>query len=442
MTLDMTKGTPWKLLLRFALPLMISSLLQQLYTMCDSIIVGRLLGSEAFAAIGSASNLNWFPLSMISGAAIGFGVALAQRFGAKDEEGLRHFFASSILLIMLLGFLLTIVGTLTVRPFLQLLRTPTELLEYACRYLRVLWAGLFITAALNILTSALRAVGDSRTPFVALVVSSIINILSDFVLIQHLHMGVKGAAAATVLSQAVAVVWCLHAIICKTSILPQRRHWKPQKPVVKELLRLGIPHLLCQSVTASGELWIQSAVNAYGALYVTGVTAARRHFNLLYVVDNGLEGALATFTGQNWGANEKKRIIHGTRTAVAMGIGSSVATAVLVCLFAEQLIRFYIPHSSVETIGIGTAALRVEAIFLPFLYLLCEYRAAIQGMGNALLPMLSGFLELLMRLLCAWLLPVAAGRSGLYFTDGLTWLVTMLMLLICYQVLRKKHLTV
>ena len=441
MTLDMTRGTPWKRMLRFALLLMLSALLQQLYTMCDSMIVGRLLGTEAFAAIGSASNLNWFPLSMISGATIGFGVALAQRFGSKDDEGLRCHFASSIVLSMLLGFILTVIGSLNVKPFLHLLRTPAELMPYANRYLRVLWAGLFVTAALNILTCALRAVGDSHTPFAALVVSTIINIILDFLLIQYLHMGVEGAAAATVLSQVVAVIWCLHAIICKASIFPQRRQWKPQKAIVKELLRLGIPHLLCQGVTASGELWIQSAINAYGALYVTGVTAARRHFNLLYVVGNGLEGALATFAGQNWGANQKKRIVHGTRTAVAMGISSSVVIAAFVCLFAEPLIRFYLPNSAIETIRIGTAALRVEAVFLPTLYLLCEYRAAIQGMGNAILPMLSGFLELLMRLLCAWLLPVVAGRSGLYFTDGLTWLVTMLMLLICYQVLRKKHLT-
>jgi len=438
--LDMTKGKPYKLMLRFALPLMLSALLQQLYSMCDSVIVGRLLGTEAFAAIGSAGSLNWFPLSMLLGASVGFGVALAQRFGARDTEGFRRYFAASLWLMLLIGLVFTCVGMLAAGAFLRMLQMPAELMGYTHRYLRVLWAGLAVTAIFNILTSALRAIGDSRTPFVALVASTVLNIVLDLVLIGQLHMGVEGAALATIASQAAALCWCLYGIACKARVFPERRHWKPQKNVVRELLRLGIPHLLCNGVTATGELWVQAAVNAYGVVYVTGVTASRRYLSLLNVIGHGLEGALATFNGQNWGAGEKKRIVHGTRTAVLMGIGASIATSVLVCVFAEPLIRLFIPDSSAEAIRIGMEALRVEAAFLIGLYMLCEHRAAIQGMGNALLPMLSGFLELVMRLLCAWLLPVFAGKTGLYFSDPITWAVTTVMLVVSYHALRKKYL--
>lgn len=442
MKLDMTKGKPYQLLLRFALPLMLSALLQQLYTMCDGMIVGRLLGTEAFAAVGMSSNLNWFPLSMLLGVTNGFGVALAQRFGAKDEEGFRCFFGAAMILSTVVGLVFTLVGLWGIQPFLHLVQTPDELMGHAIRYMRVLWAGLFFTASLNILSAALRAMGDSRTPFVSLVVSTLLNIVLDYALIQWCNMGIEGAAAATMLAQAAAAGWCLRGVIRKGNALPERRHLKPQKAVYCELLRLGIPPLLCNGVTASGELSMQAAFNACGVVFVTGVAAARRYFSLINVVGHGLQGALSTFVGQNWGAGEKQRIIQGTRTAALMSIGSSVAITALICVFAEPLILFFVPEGTAEAVRIGVDALRVEALFLVFLYLLCEYRAAIQGMGNALLPMLSGFLELVMRLGCSWLLPVWAGREGLYFIDAATWVVTTIMLWISYQVMRRKKLTV
>lgn len=439
MQLDMTRGSPSGLLIRFAMPLMLSSLLQQLYTLCDSMIVGRLLGTNAFAAIGSASYLHWFPLSMLLGVTAGFGVALSHRFGAKDDEGFRRFFASALLLSAAIGMIMTLAGVVLLKRLLTLLGTPAELMGYALRYMRVLWSALLVTAMLNMLTSALRSMGDSRTPFISLIVSTALNIVLDFLLIGALRMGVEGAALATVISQVAALAWCCMGA-ARTKMQPSKLHWRPRRRIVRELLRLGIPQLLSQGVIATGELAVLSAINSFGVVFVTGMTASRRYFSLFNVVGNGLEGALATYVGQNFGANEKRRIKRGTHVCIGMGVSSALVIGVLIFAFARPLIALFIPGAEAEALRIGVESLRAEVIFVFSLYLLCEYRAAIQGMGNAIVPMLSGFLELILRILAAWLMPLLFSGRGLYFTDAVTWAPTALMLIASYYALAHRKL--
>lgn len=441
MTLDMTNGKPARLLLRFALPLMLSSLLQQMYTLCDSFIVGRLLGTAAFTATASASTVNWFPLNMLLGAVSGFGVPLAQSFGAGNREDFRRFFAGSILLSLLLGIGFSVLGVILAEDFLILLHTPEQLLDDTLRYIRVLWMGFSVTAILNIFTSALLAMGDSKTPLVALAVSSAVNILLDVALIAWFPMDVEGAALATLLAQAAAALWSFLGLCRRKNMLPSSSHFRPERRILRELLRLGLPQILCNGVTTSGELIVQAAVNSFGVAFVTGLTASHRYLNLLSVVNYGLEGAVATYVGQNWGAQKYDRIQTGTRCAVRMGALASAATGVTVFLLAEPMIRFFVPDASPEAIRFGAEALQVQAVFLPALYLLCEYRAAIRGMGNAVIPMLSGFLELAMRIGCTLLLPLLIGQKGLYFTDAAAWVFTMLMLFGSYQLLRPKAKT-
>lgn len=438
MTLNMTEGRPVALLLRFAFPMMLSSLLQQMYTLCDSVIVGRLLGTVAFTATGSAAYLNWFPLGMLTGAINGFGVTLSQRFGARKQEEFRHFFACALVISLLLGLFFSVFGSAFAEAFLTALNTPAELLDIAARYVRVVWMGFGVTALMNILNTALMAMGDSRTPLVALGVSSCVNIVLDVVFIRWFHWDVEGAALATILAQAAAAVPGV-LVLGRSGIgLPKARHFRPRRDIVKELLRLGAPQFLSFGVIASGELVAQAAINSCGVVFVTGMTAARRYFNLTNVVGGALEGAVLTFVGQNYGAGCYERIRRGTRTAVTMGLCASLLTGLAVYLLAEPMIRFFIPDGSAEAIRFGTEALRVEAVFLAFLYLLCEYRAAIQGMGNAMIPMFSGFLELIVRVAFTLLVPMWLGQKSLYFTDASTWIPTMGMLMVSYFVLRRK----
>lgn len=440
MTVNMTEGKPLRLLLRFALPMMFSAMLQQMYTLCDSFLVGRLLGTDAFTAATSASNLNWFPLHMLLGAVTGFGITLSHSFGSGNREEFRRFFAGILVLGLLLGSIFSIGGLLLAEELFQLLHTPEQLLAQAIQYVRVLWMGFAVTALLNIFTTALLAVGDSRTPLVALAVSSVINIVLDVALIGWLRMGIAGAALATVLAQAVTALWSWLGLRRVTGILPTLPDFRPRKRIYRELIRLGFPQLLCSGVTTSGELLVQAAVNTWGVAFVTGMTASRKYLNLLNVINYGLEGALATYVGQNWGAGKYSRIEDGTRSCIRMGLLTAVGMGLGVFLLAEPMIRFLVPDAAPEAIRFGREALQVQAVFLPSLYLLCEYRAAIRGMGNALIPMLSGFLELAMRIGCTLLLPLFLNSKGLYFTDAAAWVPTMALLWATYLFMQRKYL--
>lgn len=439
MALDMTRGKPLRLIVRFALPLMLSSMLQQLYTMCDSVIVGRLIGTEAFAAIGSSSFLQWFLTSMLIGLSQGFGVVFAQRYGAKDHAGFRRAFAMGLTVVLIVAAILTGAGLALLQPFLRLLRTPGELWPYMAAYLRVMWMGLALTGLYNVCASALRALGDSRSPFIALVIATALNIALDILFLAAFGMGVEGAALATLIAQACALGYCLLSLRHLSFAMPRREDWRPERATLRELLRLGVPPMLSFSVISTGELAMQRAVNSYGVIFVTGMTASQRYFSLLNIIGSALEGAVATFVGQNAGAKQTERIVSGTRTAVWLGVVSSMITSALVMLFRKDLILLFVPASNAQAVQIGMDALFVEATFLVSLYMLCLHRAALQGMGNALIPMLSGFMELALRLLWVlWAAPNLVGREGLYFTDSVTWIGTAILLMTAYYVTRRR----
>ena len=440
MTLDMTRGKPVSLIARFALPIILSSALPQLYTMLDSVIVGRMLGDVAFAAVGSASYLDWFPLSMLIGLSQGFGVLMAQRFGARDMAGLRRAVANGALLTLGAAALLTALGVGLMEPFLWMLNTPDELMALTADYLRTLWLGLAVTGLSNLLGSALRAMGDSRTPLLSLVVCTFLNIALDFLFIAHMGMGVTGAALATVLSKCLDIAICLWGVKRSRAAWPAREDFRPQGKTVRELLRLGFPLLLSYGVCATGELYVQAAINLYGVAFITGITAAKRYYTLVNIVGSGIEGAAATFVGQNYGAREPERIKTGMRHAALLALASSMSIAALVFAFSRPLILLFIPTAAADVVDIGVQALRVQVSCLWGLYMLCMYRAGLQGMGNAVAPMLSGFLELALRLAVAFFLPRLMGSAGLYFTDAITWVVTASMLMGCYFGGREKRL--
>lgn len=439
MTLDMTQGKPARLLIKFAFPLMLSMLLQQCYSLCDTLIVGRFLGAVALTATGSAGGLSWFPQNLICCAIYAYGVSLSHRFGAKDMEGFRRFFAGGLVLTVAVGTVITVVGTVFAEKFLALLNTPAELMSMATTYLRILWIGFLVTALMNLFSTALTSLGDSKTPLVSLAISSVVNIVLDIVFLALLDMGIGGAALATVLAQVFAMAWNLLQLIRKGDALPKLCHFRLRWNVMKELLRLSLPQMLSSAVINTGGLLVQGIINSYGVLFVMGINGAGRIFSTLYVVGYGLELAVLTYTGQNWGAGKKDRIRTGTRFSVTVGFVTSTLIAAVVALLAKPLILFLLPDATPETIRIGTEALRAQVLFMPSMYLLCEFRAAIQGMGNALYPMLSGFSELAMRVIACLLFPLLMGREGLYFVDAAAWIPTMLLMIAGYFVALRKR---
>ena len=439
MTLDMTQGKPARLLMKFAFPLMLSMLLQQCYSLCDTLIVGRFLGAVALTATGSAGGLSWFPQNLICCAIYAYGVSLSHRFGAKDMEGFRRFFAGGLVLTVAIGVIITVVGTVFAEKFLALLNTPAELMSMATTYLRILWIGFLVTALMNLFSTALTSLGDSKTPLVSLAISSVVNIVLDIVFLAWLDMGIGGAALATVLAQVFAMAWNLLQLIRKGDALPKLCHFRLRWNVMKELLRLSLPQMLSSAVINTGGLLVQGIINGYGVLFVMGINGAGRIFSTLYVVGYGLELAVLTYTGQNWGAGKKDRIRTGTRFSVTVGFVTSSLIAAVVALLAKPLILFLLPDATPETIRIGTEALRAQVLFMPSMYLLCEFRAAIQGMGNALYPMLSGFSELAMRVIACLLFPLLMGKEGLYYVDAAAWVPTMLLMIAGYFVALRKR---
>ena len=435
---DMTTGRPLKHLWAFATPLMLSSLFSQLYTLADSMIVGRLLGTEAFAAIGAAGYLYGFASSILLGMAIGFGVLMAQRCGAKDAPGLRRSIAMSAVLEMIAALLLTAACMLLLRPLLRLLQTPDAMMPDSVAYLRVMWLGLAFNGMYQVLASALRSMGDSSTPFRAGVAANVLNVALDFALIGGLHMGVAGAALATIVSQLLSAVLCGLGLAKNRQALPTRQDWVPRSADVRELLRLGVPKIFGEGFNAVGELVVQAAINSCGVAFVAGITAARKYYTLLSTIGGGLEGAAATFVGQNMGAKRYDRITQGTRTAVLSAAISAAGVAVMAWLLSKPLILLFLPDASPETLRIGMTVLRIDSIAMLSLYMLLVYRAAIQAMGNALVPMFSGIMEMVMRIGCALVLPLVFGATGLYFIEAVNWTVTGSVLVFFYRRERQK----
>ena len=370
MTLDMTVGKPSRLLLKFAFPLMLSMLLQQCYSFCDTLLVGRFLGSVALTATGSAGALSWIPQNLVCCAIYAYGVTFSHRFGAKDEEGFCRFLASGLVLTVGIGIVVTILGTTFAESFLALLDTPVELIQPATTYLRILWTGFLMMSMMNLFSTALTSIGDSKTPLVSLAISSVVNILLDIVFLAWLDMGIGGAALATVIAQIFSAGWNFYQLLRRGNVLPRLRHFKLQWYVMKELLRLSLPQMLSSAVINSGGLLVQRIINGHGVEFVMGLNASGRIFSTLYVVGYGLELAVLTYTGQNWGAGQRNRIRVGTRFSVTIGFASSTLIGITVAAFAPFLIRFLITDAPEETIRIGAQALRTQVLFLPGMYLL------------------------------------------------------------------------
>lgn len=438
MRFDMTRGKPVSLLARFALPLIVSSMLQQLYTLCDSAIVGRLLGENAFAAVGAAAFLHGIPLSILLGCTQGFGVAVGQRFGAKDDGGVNRFF-STALLSLSFGLALSILGLALLKPLLGLMKTPEQLLPDSAGYLTVLWLGLTVTAVMNMAASGFRAMGDSRTPLFGLLLSSFLNILLDVLLVAVLPLGVMGTALATVLSQLAATGLFLRAL-SRAGAVSLRHLLLPGRAQIRELLRLGVPPMLSFGVNAASGGLYQRVINGFGVAVITGMSASYRYFDLLNLVGYGMEGAVATFTAQNAGAKDYRRIRRGTNAALLLGGGVTVAINLLAVIFAGPMIGLFLGDGLTEAVKVGAVSLRVRSAFVVSMYLLCAWRAAISGMGNAVIPMISGFLELGLKTAAILTLPRLLGLQGLYLMDAAAWIPVALFLGLCYRRILKQKL--
>ena len=438
---DMTTGHPLKLMTQFALPLMVGNLFQQLYTVVDTAVVGQALGVAALAALGASDWLNWMFLGMVQGVTQGFSIPMAHSFGGRQMEQLKKVIRQSLLLSALCALLFLTVGQLIAVPLLTLLKTPADILPNTILYIRVILVGLPVVMAYNLFSAILRSMGDSKTPLYAMIVASVTNILLDLLFVLGFRWGIAGAAAATVIAQVVSSVICL-VQLKKLGVMDfHHGDFRPNGSMAKELLRLGSPMAFQNLIIAIGGMIVQSVVNRCGVTFLAGFTATNKMYGLLEIAAISYGYSMVTYVGQNLGARKIKRIRQGVRAANLLGLGIAVIVAGVMIAFGKSIVGMFIsgtPTQIAEATEIGYRYLCVMSLFLPVLYYLYVTRAAIQGAGNAVLPMLSGVVEFIMRTIVILVLPRLIGSEGVFYAEVAAWMGADVVLFISYHCVMAK----
>ena len=437
---SMTKGKPLKLIFSFALPLMIGNVFQQLYTVVDTMVVGQVLGVNALAALGASDWLNWMMLGIIQGFAQGFSILMAQEFGAGNIQRLKKVVGNAILLSAVSAVALLILGEAAVLSLLRLLQTPEAIMGQSLLYLRIMFAGIPVVMAYNLLASVLRALGDGKPPLHAMIMAAI-NIVLDLVFVMLFGWGIAGAAGATVIAQFSSGIYCyLH--IRKIEILALgKADCRPDAPLVKKLIFLGLPMAFQNAIISVGGMIVQAVVNGFGVIFIAGFTATNKLYGVLEVAATSYGYAMITYVGQNLGAGHVDRIRKGMRAALGVALLTSAVIAAGMLLFGHQILGWFISGSPEEaelTMGIAYHYLAIMSVFLPVLYILHVVRSALQGMGDTVLPMASGVAEFIMRTGTAILLPMLIGEEGIFYAEILPWAGADVILASSYFVRMRK----
>ena len=438
-TKDMTSGSTMKLILGFAVPLLMGMLFQQVYGLVDTIIVGRFLGVSALAAVGATGSINFLIIGFCQGICNGFALPVAQRFGAKDYDGLRKYVGNSAVLSILFGGTITLVTVIACRPILELMQTPSDIIDLSYNYIVVIFAGIPAIMLYNILSAYLRSLGDSITPVIFLVLSAVLNIGLDLLFIVTFKWGVFGAAFATVLSQAVSGILCLLLIIKKFDILHlSRDDWRLDWNYSKYLLIMGLPMGLQYSITAIGSVILQASVNTLGSTAVASMTAGSKISLFVMCPFDALGSTMATFGGQNVGAGKLDRLGSGLRSAVILGAVYSTLILVVLIFFGRELILLFVSASEVTVIAQAKQFLVTNAAFYLMLALVNIVRFLIQGMGFSGFAVFAGVFEMVARALVGLVFVPIFGFTAACFASPLAWIFADCFLIPAFFHCRKK----
>ncbi len=434
-TKKMTEGSPWKLILLFALPLMAGNVFQQLYTVVDTAVVGKVLGVEALAALGAVDWLSWMMLGIIQGFTQGFAIRMAQKFGSGEEKMLRQAVTNAVFLSVLCAILLTSGGELLLETILSVLKTPEEIRPISVSYLRIIFAGLPVVTAYNLAASILRALGNGKTPLTAMIVASLTNIVLDILFVMGFGWGVEGAAAATIIAQCCSAAYCF-AHIRKIPVLHMTgEDWRLERQLCVTLMKLGVPMAFQNTIISVGGMIVQSIVNGFGVTFLAGYTATNKLYGMLEVAATSYGFAMTTYAGQNLGAGKIQRISKGIRAGLVIAMITSAVITVFMILSGRWILSCFISMDAGqggEALAVAYQYLFLMACWLPVLYVLHITRSCIQGLGNTVLPMVSGVAEFVMRTGSAMLLPGIFGGKGVMYAEILAWIGADLILVPSY----------
>ena len=424
-TKDLTIGNPFTLLLGFSIPLMIGNIFQQLYTFADALIVGQKVGPFAMAAISSTEWITFIMFSVIGGITQGCSVIISGFFGRHDEEGVEKSIYSTYIISLVTTLLFTVLGQMMIRPTLTLLHTPTQIISLSEQYLRILFAGIPITVLYNMLAAIMRALGNSKQPLYAMVIASLSNVVLDLLFIVVLDMGVAGAAIATIIGQGIACLYCI-VVIRKNelySLHPANRLFS--KHIATDQLKLGLPMGAQSVITATGGLFVQATANGFGIIFVTGYSAANKLYALLEIAATSYAQGTLTYTAQNNGNHNTGRIKKGLRASLFIGCLTAVIMSCIMIFAGKPILGLFITKSELDitaAIKIGYQFLQILAFGFPLLYVLYIVRACVQGLGDSFYPMLSSFIQVIMRVGCALFLTRVIGHSGVFWGELYAWI--------------------
>ena len=436
---DLTVGSPMKLILGFAFPMFLGLLFQQFYSLVDTMIVGKYLGVDPFAGVGSTGSLNFIVIGFCMGLCSGFSVPISQSFGAKDFPLLRKMVTNSVWLCTFFSVVITTLMLLFCRPVLTWMNTPENIFEYAYIYIFIIFAGIPCTILYNMTAAILRALGDSKSPIIFLAISSAINIGLDLLLIIVFRMGVDGAALATVVSQGVSGVISIIYIKKKFDILAMEKgDWKLERHLAGKLTGVGIPMGLQYSITGIGSVILQTAVNGLGSIYVASMTAGSKINIFLACPFDALGQTMAPYAGQNIGARKLDRVGKGLRAACIIGFIVSGLMVIVVKLFGDQLTMLFLDEKDPVIMQNSTQFLIIVSAFYCLLTLVNTVRFTIQGMGSSSLAIIAGVMEMIARGIAGMLLVPAFGYLGACYSSPLAWLLADAFLIPAFFLCKRK----
>ncbi|MDO4622826.1 MAG: MATE family efflux transporter [Eubacteriales bacterium] len=429
---DMTKDNPVKVMSAFAVPLFIGSVFQQVYNMVDSIVVGNFVGYEALAAVGACGGPFNLIIALLTGLTGGTSVVMAQYFGAKDSGKLKETFTTAILVNGAVGILLTILGFLVTRPLLMIMRTPEELLDKAVLYMTIMCAGILVNCMYNGMSAVLRALGDSITPLVVLVIASLLNVVLDLLFVVGFHMGVAGVAVATVLAQAVSAVFCFLYTIHRIPELRFRfRDLRINRKVASDIIRIGVPSALSSSGVSISVIFMQTTINGFGAMVVAAYTIGNRAEQIGMCLAYSIGISVGTFCGQNIGAKRMDRVKEGMRIGCIIAVVYAAVVSLGMILFAAPLAGIF--SQDQEVIGIAVEVIYVTMLFGPMLGLVFVFQNFLRSAGDVAPTVWMSVTEIVARSILAFVFASIWGRIGIWWATPVGWTASLLIGILRYR---------
>lgn len=436
---DLTSGSPLKLIISFTIPILFGMIFQQLYSMVDTMIVGKYLGVEAFAGVGAAGSLNFLVIGFCMGICNGFAIPVAQMLGARNYDGLRKYVANIIWLCIAFSIVITCAVVILCKQMLVLMDTPENIFKYAYLYIVIIFAGIPFTILYNVTASIIRSLGDSKSPLVFLAISSVINIILDIVFIVNFGMNVEGAALATVISQGVSGIACVVYMKNKFEVLSLKKEdMKLDVHFMAKLVSVGLPMGLQYSITAIGSIILQSAVNGLGSMYVAAVTSGFKIYTLISCPVEALGQTMAPYAGQNVGAGKLDRVGKGIKCAGICGFIMGIITLLTILLFGRDLTLIFLDEKNDDVSRYAFRFLLYMVAFYSAHIIVNVVRFSIQGMGYSTFAIIAGVLEMIARAVAGMVLTPMFGFVGICLASPLAWVLADTFLIPAFFVCKKR----